>query len=189
MGWGARTVGSYFNSTEFPYTQHSISPIFSILHLLQLINQYSYIIINQRPQFILLSSVFLMSFFCSRIPSRIPHYIKFLCLLRLFLALTVSQTFLIFKGFWGGLVRHFTECPSNEICPLFFSWLDWGYGFWGGFPGGASGEDHTCQYRRCKRHWFDPWVGKFPWRRVWQPIPVFLPGESHGQRSLLGDHP
>ena len=31
---------------------------------------------------------------------------------------------------------------------------------------------------------FDPWVRKIPWRRKWQPIPVFLPGESHGQRSL-----
>ena len=30
------------------------------------------------------------------------------------------------------------------------------------------------------------WVGKIPWRRTWQPTPVFLPGESHGQRSLEG---
>ena len=35
----------------------------------------------------------------------------------------------------------------------------------------------------------DPWVGKIPWRRVWQPTPVFLPGESHGQRSLGGYSP
>ena len=33
---------------------------------------------------------------------------------------------------------------------------------------------------------FHPWVGKIPWRRKWQPTPVFLPGESHGQRSLAG---
>ena len=33
---------------------------------------------------------------------------------------------------------------------------------------------------------FNPWVGKIPWRRAWQPTPVFLPGESHGQRSLVG---
>ena len=33
------------------------------------------------------------------------------------------------------------------------------------------------------RHEFDPWVGKIPWMRAWQPTPVFLPGESHGQRS------
>ena len=34
--------------------------------------------------------------------------------------------------------------------------------------------------------WFDPWVGKIPWRREWQPTPIFLPRESHGQRSLVG---
>ena len=33
---------------------------------------------------------------------------------------------------------------------------------------------------------FDPWVGKIPWRRERLPTPVFLPGESHGQRSLAG---
>ena len=40
-----------------------------------------------------------------------------------------------------------------------------------------------------ERHRFDPWVGKIPWSRKWQPIPIFLPGESHGQRSLLGYSP
>ena len=37
-----------------------------------------------------------------------------------------------------------------------------------------------------KRHRFDPRVGEIPWRRAWQPTPVFLPGETHGQRSLAG---
>ena len=36
---------------------------------------------------------------------------------------------------------------------------------------------------------FDPWVGKIPWRREWQPTPVFLPGESYGQRRLVGYSP
>ena len=36
---------------------------------------------------------------------------------------------------------------------------------------------------------FDPWGRKIPWRRAWQPTPVFLPGESHGQRSLVGYSP
>ena len=36
------------------------------------------------------------------------------------------------------------------------------------------------------RYGFDPWVRKIPWRRAWQPTPVFLPGEAHGQRSLVG---
>ena len=53
----------------------------------------------------------------------------------------------------------------------------------------ASGKEPTCQSRTCKRCRFDPWVGKIPWRRVWQPTPVFLPRESHGQRSLVGYSP
>ena len=39
------------------------------------------------------------------------------------------------------------------------------------------------------RRGFDPWVGKIPWRRAGQPSPVFLPRESHGQRSLAGCGP
>ena len=39
---------------------------------------------------------------------------------------------------------------------------------------------------QCRRSRFNSWVGKFPWRREWQLIPVFLPGDSHGQRSLVG---
>ena len=40
-----------------------------------------------------------------------------------------------------------------------------------------------------KRHRLDPWVRKIPWRRAWQPTPVFLPEESHGQRNLAGYSP
>ena len=40
-----------------------------------------------------------------------------------------------------------------------------------------------------KRPGFDPWVGKIPWRRAWKPTPVFLPGESPGQKSLEGYSP
>ena len=42
---------------------------------------------------------------------------------------------------------------------------------------------------QCRRPRFDPWVGKVLWRRAWQPTPGFLPGESHGQRSLVGYSP
>ena len=47
-----------------------------------------------------------------------------------------------------------------------------------------SGEEPA--YRRLR---FDPWVGKIPWRRKWQPTPVFLPGKPHRQRSLAGYSP
>ena len=54
------------------------------------------------------------------------------------------------------------------------------------FPGGFSGKEPTCQCRRCR---FDPWVRKIPWRREWLPTPVFLPGEFHGQRTLVSCSP
>ena len=56
-----------------------------------------------------------------------------------------------------------------------------------GPPWWLSGKMSAC--RRCRRRrrcGFNPWVGKIPWKRVWQPTPVFLPGESHGQRNLVG---
>ena len=46
-----------------------------------------------------------------------------------------------------------------------------------------SAKEYTCQ---CGRHRFDPWVRKIPWRRKWLLTLVFLPSESHGQRSLVG---
>ena len=55
-----------------------------------------------------------------------------------------------------------------------------------GFRGGASGKEPACQ---CRRRGFDPWVRKIPWRRAWQATPVFLPGESHGWRTLVGYSP
>ena len=47
----------------------------------------------------------------------------------------------------------------------------------------------ACQCRRPKRHRFHSWAKKIPWRRKRQPIPVLLPGDSHGQRSLAGHSP
>ena len=44
-------------------------------------------------------------------------------------------------------------------------------------------------FLQCRRPGIDPWVGKIPWRREWQPTLVFLPGEFHGQRSLMGYSP
>ena len=55
-----------------------------------------------------------------------------------------------------------------------------------GFPGGSGGKESTSSAGDLG---FDPWVGKIPCRRKWQPTPGFLPGESHGQRSLVGYSP
>ena len=50
-------------------------------------------------------------------------------------------------------------------------------------------KEFACQCRSPRRYQWDPWVGKIPWRRKWQPTLVSLPGESHGQRSLAGYSP
>ena len=49
-----------------------------------------------------------------------------------------------------------------------------------------SGKESACQYRRYRFHL---WVRMIPWRRRWQPSPIFLPGKSHGQRSLVSISP
>ena len=58
-----------------------------------------------------------------------------------------------------------------------------------GLPWWLSSKRIRLQCRRHKRREFDPWVGKIPWRRKWQPTPVFLPEKFHGQRSLVGHSP
>ena len=57
-------------------------------------------------------------------------------------------------------------------------------GFW--LPRCLSGKESACQCRRYERRGFYPWARKIPWRRKWQPTAVFLPGEAHGQRGLVG---
>ena len=75
----------------------------------------------------------------------------------------------------------FTVCWESHLTTLLMSSsLD------SGLPRWLSGKESACQ---CGRHGFGPWVGKIPWRRKWQFTPVFLPGESHGQRSLAGYSP
>ena len=58
-----------------------------------------------------------------------------------------------------------------------------------GLPRWLSGEESACNAGDAKTLRFDPWVGKIPWNRKWQPTPVFLPGESHGGKSLVGYSP
>ena len=84
------------------------------------------------------------------------------------------------------------SCWWEGFCSLLFFPRFTSYRGWG------EGEDHNglsatsfsihkepaCQCRR-----FLPWVRKIPWRKKWQPTPVFLPGKSHGQRSLVGHGP
>ena len=101
--------------------------------------------------------------------------------------------------FFLGLWQHHSSLYFSLLVPMPLcgcaqgSLLFWLKGLYymtcSSFPGGTSGEEPACQYRRPKRCRFDPWLKKIPWRRKWHPTPVFLPGESHGQRSLVGYSP
>jgi len=80
-----------------------------------------------------------------------------------------------------------SESEVAQSCPTLSDPMDCG------LPGSsihgifqARVLEFTCQ---LKRHEFDPWVRKIPWRRRWYPTPVFLLGESHAQRSLSGNSP
>ena len=86
-------------------------------------------------------------------------------------------------------VRHNPATKQNNL--LFTSYPIRGSFLWQpkGFPDSPSGKVAAWQYRRCKKLWFEPWVVRIPWRRAWQPTPVFLPGEFREQRSLVGYSP
>ena len=80
-----------------------------------------------------------------------------------------------------GLIPGLGRSPEEgNGYPLQCSW---------GFLGGSVVKESTCHCKRCWRHGFGPWVRKIPWRRKWQPIPLFLPGKSLGQRFLAGYSP
>ena len=73
------------------------------------------------------------------------------------------------------------KCPTHSRCSV----SDVGNAE-EGLPWWLSGKESACQ---CGRSGFNPCIGKSPWRRKWQPTPVFLPGKSHGKRSLVSYSP
>ena len=99
------------------------------------------------------------------------------------------QLFLLLLGFPGGPLISIiiTESEFCSFCaaPNQGRWMT-GSREELGLPRWLSGEESTCQCRKCRFH---PWVRKIPWRRNWQRTPVFLPGKLHGQRSLVGYSP
>ena len=84
------------------------------------------------------------------------------------------------RSIWSTRYKH--TCVFTFFLTLLYFIL-------GAFPGDSAVKESTRQFRRHKRRGFDPWVRKILWRREWQLTPVFLPGESHGQRSLMGYSP
>ena len=72
---------------------------------------------------------------------------------------------------------HLGEEASSQFYPMYMK------------AGASLVTQQKRIYLPSRRYGFSHWVGKIPWRRAWQPTPVSLPGESHGQRSLVGYSP
>ena len=87
------------------------------------------------------------------------------------ISLILQRKRLRFKD-WRRPKRHINHVLSMSEPYLLHSWF--------------SGRESTCQ---SWRHGFNPWVGKTPWRRKWQPPSAFLPEKFHGQKSLAGSSP
>ena len=99
--------------------------------------------------------------------------------LKKFVCQNLIPNVIVFGG--GGLGRwlgHEGGALKNGICALME-----------GFPRCLSHKESSCQGRKCKRWGFDPRIRKIPWKRKWQPVPVFLPEKLQGQRSLAGYSP
>ena len=79
------------------------------------------------------------------------------------------------------IILNIVPCTYSRFLLVIYFILDSVYI---GLPQWLNGKESACQCRKHRRHRFDSWVGKIPWRRKWQPMPVFLPEKAHGQRRL-----
>ena len=99
---------------------------------------------------------------------------------------SASSSSLPWEQSWESALMHCLCCGTavtpawSQLCVFTFCSLK----SITGLVGWLSGKEFACQCRRPRRHGFDPWIERIPWRGKWQLTPVFLPGESRGQRSL-----
>ena len=119
------------------------------------------------------------SLFCSDSLARISHIAPTKCKARVFI-LHEPRRQRGRQDYWTARNEYVNECIQLES-PSEIGGCRW---TWGGFPGSS-----VVKNLPAKQPEFDPWVGKILWRRKWLPAPIFLPGKSHGQRSLVSYSP
>ena len=98
----------------------------------------------------------------------------------------VLTSWIPLKRSWGsqGSARHTLRTATVQTITMMFWFLSQST-----LPRWHSSKESACQFRRCRKLRFNPWIGNIPWSRKWQTTPVFLPGKFHGQRSLTGYSP
>ena len=120
--------------------------------------------------------------------------VSFFNLIHIYLEYLWGQSSLIWESLVLGRLIEFyvpllysalTNCVIHNVIPALIRKVELNIGL----PRWLSDIEFACQCRRCKRYDFAPWIRQIPWRRKWQLAPVFLPGKSHGQRSLAGYSP
>ena len=85
--------------------------------------------------------------------------------------------------------ENLSTCQSLYISLVLSMNLDWSMCYSAVYQVALVVNNLSANAGRCRRQAFAPWVGKISWRRAWQPTPVFLPGEFHGKRSVVGCSP
>ena len=95
------------------------------------------------------------------------------------------------EGFPGSSAGQESACNAEDpsLIPGLGSSPGEGIGYWLQYSWASLLAQMVKNLSAMQETGFDPWVGTIPWRRAWQPTPVFLPGESHGQRSLVDYSP
>ena len=88
---------------------------------------------------------------------------------------------------WTGKPGLLQSMGSQIVGHDWVTKLNWSYET--NLPASRFTEESTCQWSRCWRCSLNPWIRKIPWRRKWQPIPVFLPQKACAQRNLEGYSP
>ena len=78
----------------------------------------------------------------------------------------------------------FLPCLESSLSLIHFTYMSEHFLREVDSPGGSVVKESAYQCRRHRRLWFDPWVGKIPWRRKWQPTSVFLKEEPGGLQSI-----
>ena len=98
----------------------------------------------------------------------------------------LHQSLLLYFSTWAISMGYIYIDKGYIYTDYLSTWATYLYGL---YLHRLSDKESAGQFRKCRRHKFDPWVRKTPWKKKWQPTDIFLPGKFHEQRKLAGYSP